>query len=294
MVSLILQIASNMKNLPTDLLRTFVSVAQLGSFTKAGELLGRSQPAISLQISRLEELASNPLLSRSGQSMELTDAGRILYKAAQQMLSINDQVLGQLDPDTITGKVRLGIPSEFATTLLPKIVSRFANANPNIRLEVNCDLSKNLLSKAGLSSHDLVLTLHDDLEDNQQHQVKVDELVWVTSQSHDTHLQKNVSLIAAPEGCIYRKRATQALNQLKLPWQIVYTIRDLTGIQAAIETGMGVTVLAKSTVPKNLRILKPSDKYPPLGKIGICLIDTRNGNSAAVNKISEYFKFYLR
>jgi hypothetical protein len=126
-----------MKNLPMDLLRAFVSVAQLGSFTKAGEILGRSQPAVSLQIQRLEELVDESLLARNGKSLELTDAGQNLYAYANQILNLNDLALSELSKNVVSGKIRLGIPSEFATILLPKIVSRFAKAYPNITLEVN-------------------------------------------------------------------------------------------------------------------------------------------------------------
>ena len=102
-----------MKNLPMDLLRAFVSVAQLNSFTKAGELLGRSQPAISLQIQRLEELADESLLARNGKNLELTEAGESLYDYANQILTLNDLAISQLTKSSITGKIRLGIPSEF-------------------------------------------------------------------------------------------------------------------------------------------------------------------------------------
>ena len=67
-----------MKNLPMDLLRTFVSVAQLNSFTRTGELLGRSQPAVSLQMQRLEELVDETLLVRNGKNLELSEAGENL------------------------------------------------------------------------------------------------------------------------------------------------------------------------------------------------------------------------
>ena len=72
-----------MKNLPMDLLRTFVSVAQLNSFTRTGELLGRSQPAVSLQMQRLEELVDETLLVRNGKNLELSEAGENLYNYRQ-------------------------------------------------------------------------------------------------------------------------------------------------------------------------------------------------------------------
>ena len=65
-------------NLPTDLLRTFIAVVELGGHSRAGAHLGRSQPAISLQIRRLEELVRAPLLSQEGRTIQPTPAGESL------------------------------------------------------------------------------------------------------------------------------------------------------------------------------------------------------------------------
>jgi len=283
-----------MKNLPMDLLRAFVSVAQLNSFTKAGEILGRSQPAISLQIKRLEELVDESLLARNGKNLELTEAGESLYDYANQILTLNDLAISQLTKSSIAGKIRLGIPSEFATVLLPKIVSRFAKAYPNVTLEVNCELSKHLLSKEGKASHDLILALEDKPSATGSDLVKTDELVWVASADHNTQKVSTVPLIAAAEGCIYRHRAIHVLDRSQQPWQIVYTNPDLTGIQYAIQEGLGVTVLAKSTVPENLKILTPSARFPDLGKVGISLIcSSRNKKNKAVNLLIEFLRTSL-
>lgn len=282
-----------MKNIPMDILRTFVTVAQMGGFTIAGELLGRSQPAISLQIKRLEAMLDQSLLVRNGQTLELTQSGQTLFDYAKQILNLNDEVLGQLDSAAISGKITLGIPSEFATTFLPKIVGRFIQAYPNVILEVNCDLSKNLLSTAGRSQNDVILALHDEPKSDDKNQVKTDELVWVSSGEHDAHLRSVVPLIAAFEGCIYRKRAIGKLDQSGRPWRLVYTIPDLTGIQAAIEEGIGVTVLAKSTVPDNLKILKYSNRFPKLGNMGISLINTNKSKDPAAVKVLEFLKLSL-
>jgi DNA-binding transcriptional LysR family regulator len=283
-----------MKNLPMDLLRAFVSVAQLNSITKAGEMLGRSQPAVSLQIKRLEELLGESLLIRNGKNLELSETGERFYSHANQILSLNDLALSQFSKSSISGKVRLGIPSEFATILLPKIVSRFAKAYPNVTLEVNCELSKNLLSKTGKASHDLILALQDNPNETRDELVKTDELVWVTSADHNAHKLPIVPLIAAAQGCIYRQRAIGLLDRIKQPWQIVYTIPDLTGIQYAIQEGLGVTVLAKSTVPGNLRILPSSGRFPDLGKVGISLIaSSRSKKNEAVHLLADFLKTSL-
>ena len=283
-----------MKNLPMDLLRAFVSVAQLGSFTKAGEILGRSQPAVSLQIQRLEELVDESLLARNGKSLELTDAGQNLYAYANQILNLNDLALSELSKNVVSGKIRLGIPSEFATILLPKIVSRFAKAYPNVTLEVNCELSKSLLSKSGKASHDLILALEDNPSSTNSNLVKTDELVWVSSADKPLLKTDVVPLIVAAQGCIYRNRAIRTLDQANQSWQVVYTIPDLTGIQYAIQEGLGVTVLAKSTVPENLKILPPSARFPALGEVGISLISSaRNRKNQAVHLLIEFLQTSL-
>ena len=277
----------------TDVLRTFVTVAQIGGFTQAGALLGRSQPAVSLQIKGLEEMLGQSLLIRNGANIELSHSGRVLYDYAKKILNLNDEVLGQLDSAAISGKVRLGIPSEFATTLLPKIVGRFIRAYPNVVLEVHCDLSKNLLTTAKRKQYDLILALHDDPLKKDNNRVKTDELVWVASHEHDLHLLETIPLIAAFEGCIYRKRAITRLTESHHPWRLVYTIPDLTGIQAAIQEGLGVTVLAKSTVPANLKIIKYSDKLPPLGGMGITLMHCNENNNQAIDRLLEFLRISL-
>jgi DNA-binding transcriptional LysR family regulator len=277
-----------MKNLPMELLRAFVTVVQFDSFTKAGELLGRSQPAVSLQIRRLEQLVDANLLIREGKNIHLTDAGQQFYDYATQILSLNDLAVSQFAKSSVAGKVRLGIPSEFATVLLPKIVGRFAKAYPNVTLEVNCELSKNLLSKSGRANHDIVLALENNPDQASNTQVKIDRLVWVSSANYDAQIADKVPLIVAPEGCIYRQRATGLLNKIKQPWQIVYNIPDLTGIQQAIQEGLGVTVLAASTVPQNLKILPISERFPDLGRVGISLsIVNHQSTDQAVHLLAE-------
>ena len=282
-----------MKNLPIDLLRSFVTIAELGGFTYAGELLGRSQPAISLQIKRLEELVGSPVFIRNGHQLLLSNSGKVLFNYAKQILNLNDDVLSQLRQSDFGGRVRLGIPSEFATALLPKIVARFSKTYPNVALEVKCELSKELLADNNKDNFDLILALHDNPSTKRGSQVKADELVWVYSPEHNVHTQTTIPLIVAPEPCIYRSRGISRLTKIKQAWNIVYTNQDLSGIQAAIEEGIGVTVLAKSTVPDTLKILKSSERFPELGKIGISLLYKKSTANEATARLADYIKASL-
>jgi DNA-binding transcriptional LysR family regulator len=267
-----------------ELLRSFVTVVELGGFTVAGQLLGRSQPAVSLQIKRLEELIDSQLFFRGGQQLELTLAGDRLLTYAQQILALNDEALAELTQPTITGRIRFGIPSEFATTLLPKILGRFSQSYPAVTLEIISDLSEKLFAQ----HLDLILGLQDAPSKSRASFIGADDLVWVTSAAYDTHLQSPLPLIVAPTPCLYRSRAIRTLKISGRPWRIAYTNQDITGITSAIEEGLGVTVLAQKTVPDSLRILPFSSKFPKLGKVGIHLLYKREHASEAVLKLAEY------
>lgn len=284
----------SMKNLPTDLLRAFVTVSELKGFTQAGELLGRSQPAISLQIKRLEGLVDQTLLARNGQSLELTPPGQQLYKYAKQILALNDEAVAKFRKTAVTGTIKFGIPSEFATTLMPRIVGRFAAAYPSVTLEVHSELSKHLLSGANRHQYDLMLVLSDDAMAASGQLLKEDELVWAASNEHEVHLQATLPLIVAPEGCIYRNRGVERLRQSDRDWRVVYTIPDLTGIHAAIKEGLGVTPIARSTVPDDMRVLKHGDRLPKLGTVGVHLINQTSGPNEAVERLVEFVRTALQ
>jgi len=112
-----------LKNLPTDLLRTFVTVVKENGFSNAGKKLGRSQPAVSLQMNRLEDMLDWPIMVRNGRSFKLTEQGEVLLDYAQRILRLNDEAMLRLTRPKVVGKVRLGIPHEFAISYLPEFLT---------------------------------------------------------------------------------------------------------------------------------------------------------------------------
>ena len=222
-----------MKNIPTDSLRTLITVVEVGGFAKAGELLGLSQPAVSLQIKRLEELLGNKLFKKQGQRQVLNQHGEILLPLAKQLLQVNDTILQTFSSEVLAGKVRLGIPSEFAATVLPAIIGDFVSLYPDVALEVTSELSKKLRHSDNREQYDLILALLEGPEQSKYPIFMEDELVWVGDVNNiNTEV---VNLIAAEDGCIYRRRAIEALEKAGLKWRIAYTNQDLAGISAAVK-----------------------------------------------------------
>jgi len=276
-----------MRNLPIECLRSFVTVSEVQGFTQAGQLLGKSQPAISLQIKKLEDLIGSQVFVRGSHQLDLTPTGQRMLDYSRQILALNDEALAELSTPTISGRISFGIPSEFATILLPKVLGRFSHAYPAVTLQIHCDLSMNLVAEQP-NPYDLILALRDTPENKGPSFIGSDELVWVTSAKHDTHRQATLPLIVAPTPCLYRARAIKTLKDCGRSWRISYTNTDISGIQAAIEEGLGVTVLAQKTVPASLRILPFSNRFPRLGKVGIHLLYKHNSASDTVLRLVHY------
>lgn len=276
-----------MRNLSVDFLRSFVTIAQTGSYTQCAERLNRTQPAISLQVKKLEEFVGKKLIIRENNRLTLTLAGSQLFDFGTKILLLNDQAMLEFGRPQVSGNIKLGIPSEFSTTLMPKIIRRFTQTYPEISLEVHCALSKDLLCEPLKNHFDLILSLQEQPDPTQSGYIITDQLVWVGSQRFINNIPDKLPIIAAPSPCLYRKRAIEQLSKRNKQWQIIYTIADLNGIQTAINEDLGITVLAKSTVPPGLFILPTSPALPELGQIGVCLINPQKVRSEAVELLAK-------
>lgn len=277
-----------MVNVPTDLLRTFVKAVDLGSFTRAGDAVGRTQSAVSLQVRRLEELLDVPLFVRGTHRVKLTDEGTILVGYARRMLALNDEAVGSLCRPEVAGSVRLGAPHEYTASLLPVVLGKFAQSHPGVMLEVTCDLSKNLLVRQMKGEFDLVIALHDDSDAAGGTKVLTEPLVWITSLDHACHHQRPLPLVVAPPPCIYRSRVLETLSRLDRPGRIAYASSSYSGIIAAVRAGLGVTLLAASTVPEGVRALSEREGFPVMGELDVRLHLRQDSATEAVRCLADY------
>lgn len=273
----------NKKQLSLDALRTFVTIIQHGGFARAGDIVGRSQPAISLQIKKLEQQVGKKLFQKKGQRYVPTVEGNWLHEQALRMLAINDEVFHYMTDSGLSGRVRLGIPSEFASLLLPSIIGEFAAHYPDISLDVTSALSKTLLNSNNTNQYDVVLALTTEQNSQAAAHWVTDEIVWVGDHKHIPS-PTNIALVLAADGCVYRSRVIEKLKQQTVPWRIAYTNSDLGGLSAAIQQGLGITALSKRTVPKELSIINHSH-LPHLGQIHIGLFELSPAQRAGQQRV---------
>lgn len=262
-----------------DLLRTFVAVADAGNLTRAAERLRLSQPTVSLQLKRLEDLLGCRLVDRSPRRFQLTGEGETLLGYGRRILALADEAVGRLAEPAMTGLVRLGTPEDFATAHLSGVLAAFRRAHPNLAMEVTTDLTLNLIERFRLGEFDLVLVKREPMGPSEGVRVWREALVWTcgTDQADSfADMAKTLPLVVSPHPCVYRRRALRALDEAGRTWRIAYTSTSLAGAQAAVRAGLGVTVLPARMVPPGFAVLDRRAKLPPLPEAEIALMEAAN------------------
>lgn len=278
---------SGLRNLDLDLLRCFVTIAEAGGFTRAGERLGRTQSTVSLQVKRLEEQLGRKVFNRTPRALELTEEGERLLGPARQLLRLNDSTIARLFEPDMAGRVRLGVPEDFATAHLPAVLSAFTAAHPLVELEVTCDLTLNLLEQFHAGNFDFVLVKREPSARLEGVRVWREPLVWVARDEDAATDLASVPLVVSPEPCVYRKRATDALDAMGREWRVSYTSTSLAGSISAVAAGLGLAVLPREMVPATLCAISGSDELPPLYDTEIALIEAP-GLSETAHRLAQH------
>jgi len=269
-------------NLEPDLLRAFVAVVECGSFSRAAHRLMRGQSAVSLQIKRLEERLGVKLLVRSPRHLSLTADGQVILEYARRILALNDEVLAHVLEPEVAGLVRLGAPEDFATSHLPNVLARFAKSHPKVAIEMTCELTLEVLERFRTGGLDLALVKREPSGIDGGMRVWREPLVWVAADRSVLDAEGPLPLAVSPRPCVYRKRATDALDAAGRGWRVVYTCGSLAGTLAAVRAGLGVSVLPKEMVPVDLIILDDeSFGLPDLRDTEMALLEAPRLSAAA-------------
>jgi DNA-binding transcriptional LysR family regulator len=268
-------------NLPTDVLRTFLAVIDLGSFTKAGQLLGRTQPAISLQIRKLEELVGKTLMDTSGRNIALTRDGENLARYARQLLVMNDEIVARLQRKESTGSLRVGLPNDYAVAFFQKALAIFAKQHPEAELSIHCDTSEALLSMFDNDDLEIVVAMFDGTPPPGLIYTWAERPIWASGGDANVEHQSPVPIAAHPDGCHYRERMIRSLDQIGKPWRITFCSPGINGLQLAVQSGFGVTALTRRTLMRGMRVLSESDGFPPLPDIHVGMFFKNTGASTA-------------
>jgi DNA-binding transcriptional LysR family regulator len=277
--------------LDSELLRAFIYVAEERSFTRAGQRIGRTQAAISMQMQKLEALLGEVLFSRGrGEGVGLTPHGAYLLGRARDMLAINDNIWTTFKTPAVSGTVRLGTPDDYALQFLPDALRRFAESHPAVEVEVVCAPSDELVERLKDGTLDLSLVSEGQEPKRWPSETLLrGPLVWITSDRFSPHKQDPLPLALAEQDCSWRRQTIRALEKAGRRYRIAYTARSATGSLVPVLAGLAVTCGAAVPLPEGARILSPGEEnLPELPDFAVLMLKAKNPAQPVTDRLAAH------
>lgn len=261
-----------------DQLRTFVAIAETGSFTRAADRVHKTQSAVSMQMRRLEERIGKALFVRDGRASKLTEDGERLLAYARRLMRLADETLSAFDEAELTGRVRLGTPDDYADRFLPEILARFAHSNPRAEVTVVCAPTPLLVDAVRNDELDVAIITH--VRDKGTAEViRREPLLWVGSQRHGAHEIDPLPLALGRPTCDWRRAAVEGLERAGRRHRLLYVSWNSTAVGAAVLAGLAVSVLPESAFRQGMRVLGEQEGFPRLPSVEIGLVRGRSGRN---------------
>lgn len=257
-------------DLQFDWLRAFVTSVDAGSLSTAAPLLHRSQPAVSMQLKKLEAALGQPLLARGPRHFELTPAGRTLLDYARRLVALHHEAVEALQGATLGGRLRLGVPDDYAARYVTPVLRRFALLHAGVEIELLCEQSTALIPKVAAGEVDLALVSR-----TRGHGGTLlfrERMVWVGDPRHRAWQRTPLPVALYEPGSLARVHAVAALKARRIAHRAVYNSASLAGQIAAVESGLAIAVLTECSVPPGLLVLQRRHGLPPLKPLEVALL----------------------
>lgn len=279
--------------LEPELLRSFVAIAETGSFTLAALRVHRTQSAVSMQMRRLEDQLGRRLFEKAGRGIALSADGERLLAHARRVLRAHQETMAAFDEGALDGRVTLAAPDDYASTFLPAILARFSASHPRVEVEMVCEGSVVLVRKAAAGEIDLALVTEGCGEAGGT-LVHREKLVWAASSAHDVHEREPLPLALFHHGCGFRRAALERLAQAGRPCRIAYTSLSIAGLHAAVAAGLAVAVMARTSLREGMRVLDERHGLPSLPDFGIVMIRRPGAPSAVLDALETHIRDSFR
>ncbi|MDB5765432.1 MAG: LysR family transcriptional regulator [Collimonas fungivorans] len=252
--------------LDTALLLTFVTVADVRSFTGAGRRLNLSQSAVSAQVVRLEEQIGRALLVRNTRSVALTEHGQTLLGYARAMLNLSEEAKARLGTgEAFGGKLRIGVSEDVAGAWFPDAMRRYSASRRGLLLDLTVDIGDNLFRRYANGDFDLMIGSRCSHSDKGVTLWR-EPLTWAFAR-HEPLPEGDVPLACSPDPCPYREAAVKALALAGMPYRIACESPSVTGIRAFARAGIAIAPMSRNAIDDELRELGASEGLPELPEI---------------------------
>lgn len=274
--------------LDTDVLRTFVAIAECGSFTRAAKQVFRTPSALSMQIKRLEEILGHVLFVREARHVRLTPEGEVLLGYGRRLLRLNEEAIQQFLTPTLEGRVSLGTSDDVGSRILPGVLAQFARSYPAVQVDVVVGSSKQHLERLDAGELDMALiTIGNQGQEMRGEVVHTEPLVWAGREGGIAANRSPLPVALASQGCVWRRTALRALDEAGMSYRVAYTCDNCSGQEAAMFADLAVAPFPLSLVRPPLRKLD-REGLPALSDYQIALV--RHGGNPVQDALAGHVK----
>lgn len=268
------------QDLQIDWLKCFVAVVDAGSLSSAAGEVHRSQSAVSMQLKKLEDAVGQRLLERGPRKLQLTPDGQTLLGYARRMLDLQTEAQVALRGEELTGRVRLGVPDDYAAKYLTPVLKRFAPKHGGVEIELHCEQSTALIPRVARGDLDLALVSRDHARRGTL--LFHEPMVWVGSAQFELWRRDPLPIAVYEEASLARQGAIQSLAQQGRRYKVVYNSSSLAGQIAAVDSGLAIAVLTQCSAPPHLMVLGAAQGLGPLipMEVGVYRSRESRGNKA--------------
>ena len=277
---------NRLHNLDLGTLRSFVTIADSGSMTRAAGRLFMTQSAISMQIKRLENSLGMSVFDRSSQGMSTTTEGEQLLHFANQMLAINDEAMGRLTSPDYEGQIRIGAPCDVIYPHIPTILKEFSRDFPRVQIKLSSGSTVKLKSQYKQGLLDVVLTteqiatLGGSIIDTQR-------LVWTGAVDGNVWKKRPLPL-GISKNCAFRSSAIRALEDADIEWVDVVASEDDTAALAIVSADLCVSAEMESVKYLARAAIDHGGHLPELPEFSIVLYSAEAPGNYIAQTMVEY------
>jgi len=290
-------------------LQVFHAVARQLSFTKAAESLHMTQPAVTFQVRQLEEQFNTRLFDRTHNRISLTEAGERVYRYAVEIFELYSRMESEVRDLTgkVSGVVMLGASTTIAEYMLPALLGDFKRKFPDVALRLRVSNTDGIVSMVEDNEIDLGVVEAPVANKNLVVEVfRVDQLVAVLSPDHELAGRRSVPVaelvrypyIAREEGSGTREVVHEYLRLAGLSPSSLDVIMELgspESIKGAVEAGMGISVLSRATLAKELKLgtLTAVALEPPLERAFSFVHQKQKFRVRAIEELLSFMRGYF-
>jgi len=274
-----------MRKLDLDVLEMLVAVVESGSFARGAEAVHRSPSAVSMQIKALEDALGKQLFVRDTRNVTTTAEGKTLADYGRRMLAMREEAWASVVRPEIKGRVTIGVPDDYISSLLPQVLGKFAAAHPRVEVRV-----------IGLTSSALVPMLKDNTIDLAcltkvkgitGELIRFEPIIWTGSPKRKIWEERPLPVAVFAHGSTARDHAIRALQRQNIRFRMSYESPSFLGLISMVDAGLAVAPLARCSIPDHLVQLSESDALPPLDDVEVVLARSARSGRPPCDYLAE-------